>query len=433
MGNSALDGARTDENEPGPRRVTKPGTKPLKLGIAGLSTAATWVLRESLALPFIQVRAAADHRVDALDRFRTELDAQVFDDIEEMCRKADVDAVLIGTPPAARAEHAIIAAGAGKHVIVEKPMALSVDEAERMNAAAEAAGVQLLCGHTHNFDPPIRKMAEIVQSGTLGPLCMINTWNFNEFIYRPNSAQDLSLSHGLMLNQGIHQVDLVRLIGGGMVKSVRATVGRWAPTRPFESGYTCHVSFESGAAASLVYGGAGFFDVAELVWGIAESGGARDFETGMRARTAFGNLDPVHREATLEGMKDGVRYGAEGLKSGPTHANWPGPRPAASPAKHQPFFGLTIASCERGDIRQSPDGLFVYGEKGKTEIPVEFGLSQRQLELFELYDALTNGRSVAHGGRWGEASLEMCLAMLDSAAQQREVALSHQVREAAFR
>jgi predicted dehydrogenase len=402
-------------------------TKPLRVGIAGLSSAATWALREILDLPYIQVSAAADHRQDALERFRQEFNAQVYTDVAAMCRDAEIDAVLVGTPPESRPEHTIIAAECGKHVIVEKPMALSVDEAARMNAAAEKHGIKLLCGHTHNFDPPITRMREIVRSGSLGGLCMINTWNFNEFIFRPNSARDLTVSRGLTFNQTIHQVDLVRLIGGGMVRSVRATVGKWEPARPFESGYVCHLEFENGVPATMVYGGQGFFDIAELLWGIGESGRPRDLEAGLRAREAFQKSDGGNREHLLEEMKEKVRYGPSGLKGGASHASWSANQDSGQAEKHQPFFGLTLVSCEKGDIRQSPDGLFIYSENGKMEIPLPPAIGQRQAEFFELYDAITHDRPVAHDGRWGQASLEACLAILQSADERREIQLSHQV------
>jgi phthalate 4,5-cis-dihydrodiol dehydrogenase len=398
----------------------------LRVGIAGLSTAATWALREASQLPYIRFTAAADLRADALDRFAEEFGAEVFDDVEAMCRSSNVDAVLVGTPPELRPEHVKIAARCGKHVIVEKPMALSVAEAEKMNEVAEQCGVQLLCGHTHYFDGPLQKMAEMVQGGTLGNLNMVNTLNFNEFIFRPNSAHDLALSHGILFNQTVHQVDLVRLIGGGMVRSLRATVGKWEPARPFESGYVCYLEFEDGTPATMVYAGSGFFDVAELVWGIGESGTPRNLEAGIRARNAFGAMDASTREQDLEAMKDKVRYGPA-VPSAASHARWAGPASLAPPENHQPFFGLTIVSCERGDIRQSPDGLFVYSAQGKSEVRLPAAIGQRQLEFRELYEAVTNNRPVAHGGRWGQATLEVCLAMMESASERKEVRLAHQV------
>jgi hypothetical protein len=189
----------------------------------------------------------------------------------------------------------------------------------------------------------------------------------------------------------------------------------------------CHLEFEDGVPATMVYGGQGFFDIAELLWGIGESGRPRDLQAGVRSRETFQKLDPSDREHLLEQMKERVRYGPAGLKGGPSHASWGGPAAAGEPEKHQPFFGLTLVSCERGDIRQSPDGLYVYGEHGKTELPLPPAIGQRQAEFFELYDAIAHDRPMAHDGRWGQATLEVCLAILQSSAERREIQLAHQV------
>jgi phthalate 4,5-cis-dihydrodiol dehydrogenase len=83
-------------------------------------------------------------------------------------------------------------------------------------------------------------------------------------------------------------------------------------------------------------------------------------------------------------------------------------------------------SCERGVIRQSPDGLFVHTEAGCEEIPVERSLGQAA-ELIELRDAVAEGRPVFPDGRWGMATLEICLAMLESARTGRTVETARQV------
>jgi hypothetical protein len=84
-------------------------------------------------------------------------------------------------------------------------------------------------------------------------------------------------------------------------------------------------------------------------------------------------------------------------------------------------------TCEKGDIRQSPDGLFIYGDEGKREISLAVGKRGREAEVDELYQAVVNNKPVFHDGRWGEATLEVCLAILESAEKRREVFLSRQV------
>ena len=390
-------------------------SKVLRLGMAGLGVASTQILPPISALPFIKITAASDLRIEALAKFRATYQGETYPSVEELCASPNVDAVYIATPNQLHAEHAITAAKHKKHIIVEKPMALSIAECEAMNEAAEQNGVHLLCGHTHSFDPPVRKIREIVKSGELGKLCMLNSWNYNEFMYRPRMKHELAMSRGVVLNQGPHQVDIVRLIGGGKVRSVRATTGIWDKARGHEGSYSCFLEFEDGTPATLVYSGYGFFDTAELFGWVGEGGQHRDPETNLKVRR---KLREVRSPEEEEQLKEGMRFG--GRREGEfSHVG--------SGERKQPFFGFTLVSCERGDIRQTADGLFVYGESEKREIPLPAGSRGREAEVEELYDAVVNGRRVFHDGRWGEATLEVCLAIIESSEQHKEIVLSHQV------
>jgi phthalate 4,5-cis-dihydrodiol dehydrogenase len=379
-----------------------------------LGVASTQILPPIAALPYIKITAAADTRVDALTKFREIYKGEGYTSVAELCRSPDVDAVYIATPNPLHAEHTITAAQSGKHIIVEKPMAMTLAECDAMNQAAEKNGVKLLCGHTHSFDPPIRKIREIVKSGELGKLCMINTWNYNEFMYRPRMKHELETSRGVVLNQGPHHVDIVRLIGGGMVRSVRAMTGVWDKARQWEGSYTCYLEFADGTPATVVYSGYGFFDTAELFNWVGEGGQHRAPETNLTVRAKLREV----RTTEEEQLKEGMRFG--GKREGEYSHVWRGER-------KQPFFGHTVVSCQKGDIRQTPDGLKIYGETEQREITLPAGSRGREAEVEELYNAVTNGRPVFHGGRWGTATLEVCLAMLESAKQRKEIMLSHQV------
>ena len=387
----------------------------LRLGMAGLGVASTQILPPIAKLPFIRITAAADTRADAVAKFREQYHAEGYTSIEELCASGNVDAVYIATPNSLHADHAVIAARNKKHIIVEKPMAMTLAECDAMNEAADKYGVKLLCGHTHSFDPPIRKIREIVKSGELGKLCMINTWNYNEFMYRPRMKHELAMTRGVVLNQGPHHVDIVRLIGGGLVRSVRAMTGVWDPAREWEGSYTCYLEFEDGTPATLVYSGYGFFDTAELFEWVGEGGQHRAPETNLSVRA---KLRAVRTAEEEEQLKEGMRFG--GKREGEFSHVWTGER-------KQPFFGHTVVSCQKGDIRQTPDGLKIYGESAQREINLPAGSRGREAEVEELYDAVVKGRPVVHGGRWGAATLEVCLAMLNSAKQRKEIFLSHQV------
>ena len=385
------------------------------MGMAGLGVASTQILPVLQQVEHIEIAAATDIRKDALAKFAQEYGAATYDDVGAMCASPDIDFVYIATPNELHAEHVIIAARHGKHAIVEKPMALSIEQCEAMNRAAEENGTVLLCGHTHSFDPPIRKIREIVKSGELGKLRMLHSWNFNEFMYRPRMKHELATSHGVVLNQGPHHVDIVRLIGGGMLRSVRATTGIWNPHRPHEGSYVCYLEFEDGVPATLVYNGYGFFDTAELFDWVGEGGQPRDPEHNLKVRRRLQGIGDAVEE---EQLKEEMRYGR--AREGEFSHVWHGPR-------RQPFFGFTLVSCERGDIRQSPDGLIVYGEDGRREVDLTVGRRGREAEVEELYEAVVEGRPVFHDGRWGQATLEVCLAMLESSAGNREVLLERQV------
>jgi phthalate 4,5-cis-dihydrodiol dehydrogenase len=383
--------------------------------MAGLGVASTQILPPIAALPYIKITAAADLRADALDKFRRTYGGETFTSVAAMCESPNVDAIYVATPNPLHAEHTIAAAERGKHVIVEKPMAMTLAECDAMNEAAEKYGVKLLCGHTHSFDPPIRKIRAIVKSAELGKLCMINSWNYNEFMYRPRMKHELATSHGVVLNQGPHHVDIVRLIGGGMVRSVRAMTGVWDKARQWEGSYTCYLEFEDGTPATLIYSGYGFFDTAELFNWVGEGGQYRDPKTNLDVRA---RLRVVRTAEEEEQLKEGMRFG--GRREGEFSHVWSGER-------KQPFFGFTLASCEKGDIRQTPNGLYIYGETEQREIALPAGSRGREAEIEELYNAVVHDRPVFHGGRWGTATLEVCLAMLESARQRKEIMLSHQV------
>lgn len=383
--------------------------------MAGLGVASTQILPPIANLPFIKITAAADTRADALGKFREIYRGETFTSVAAMCDSADIDAVYVATPNHHHARHVVAAAERGKHVIVEKPMATTLAECDAMNEAADKYGVKLLCGHTHSFDPPIRKIREIVKSGELGRLRMINTWNFNEFMYRPRMMHELAMSRGVVLNQGPHHVDIVRLIGGGLVRSVRATTGIWDKARSYEGSYTCYLEFQDGTPATLVYSGYGFFDTAELFDWVGEGGQHRDPKTNLNVRERLREVRTAEEE---EQLKEAMRFG--GRREGEFSHVWSGER-------KQPFFGFTLVSCDKGDIRQMPDGLKIYGETEQREIALPEGSTGREAEVEELYNAVAHNRPVFHDGRWGAATLEVCLAMIESAEQRKEIFLSHQV------
>ena len=399
--------------------------KPLRLGIIGLGQAASHIIHEIKAAgskcPWI-LAAAADPRAHSLEKFKAEFGGEVFLDAAELCKKGNVDAVYIATPPWMHLEHTVAAAENGKHIICEKPLALSLADCDAMVAVAKKHGVKLLAGHTHSFDAPIRTIQKLVMKGDVGKLHAVNSWNFNEFNHRSRLTSELKATHGPLFNQGPHQIDVVRQIAGGRVKSVRATTFIDGITG-VEGGYVAYLEFETGVPATLVYDGRALFDTSELFWWLGEGGQPRDPNLAAKRRRAFldiAKLSPNEKEERLAAEKEGGRYGATGPTAGP---KYDGPAQVLK----QPFFGLIVVSCENATIRQSPDGLYLYTAKGREEVIIERDLRGRMAELNELYESITLDREPYHSGAWGTATLEVCFGILESSKSHQDVPMQRQV------
>jgi phthalate 4,5-cis-dihydrodiol dehydrogenase len=390
----------------------------VRLGIAGVGIASLQVVGNLKTLGnMIELTALADVRRDNMELFCERFGRRVvmFDNVATMCRSADVDAVWVATPNALHAEHVIAAADAGKHVICEKPMAVTLDQCRAMVAAVERNGVKYVQGHSKVYDAPIRKMGEIVRSGALGRVTHIQTWNYNDWLIRAlmPAEVDTDQGAGVVFRQGPHQIDVVRYLGGGRVRSVRAVAGRHEPNFPkCEGNYTAFLEFENGVAATLVFDGYGYFDVTELTWGQGESGRRSKNPESIVPR--FRPAGPVTAEEKYAQVRAGNPYGY-------------GPGGGADPDSpiRMPFFGLTVVSCERGVLRQSPDGVFVYDKDGRNEVPCP-PHQGRAGELIELHDAVRQRRPTLLDARWGMATAEVCLAILQSSRERREVLLTEQ-------
>lgn len=390
----------------------------MRVGIAGLGAGGLNALGASPGLanhPNIKLTAAADLRQVALDRFASDFGGETYTSVKAMCASPNVDMVYIVTPNRFHAEHAIMAAEHGKQVIADKPMALSLADCSAMVDAAERNGVRLLVGHSQSLDSAILKMAEIVRSGQLGRPILIQSLYYSEWLYRPRSQEELdplTMEGSLTLRQGPIQVDIVRLLGGGQVRSVRAMTSVADPKRPVDGSYVAYVEFEDGTPATLLFDAYGHFDSAELTFGLGLGGQPRGNETNLGAHKQTRSfLRPEDEWA----HKDATRYGG------------PKARPMVSDAaaKHQ-FFGLTIVDCEHGAIRQTPNGLMIYGEDEWREVPVVPELYTK-VELDIMVQAWLEDRPLEyHDGRWGRATTEVCLAILQSAKERRELMMSYQ-------
>src|SRR5262249_51984094 len=140
---------------------------------------------------------------------------------------------------------------------------------------------------------------------TLGRVRMITALNFTDFLYRPRRAEELDTQRGggVVFSQAAHQVDIVRLLGGGKLRSIRAVTGAWDSARPTEGAYAALLTFEDGTAASIVYSGYGHYDSDALLDWIGELGNPKDAQAyGAARRSLAAARDPrdeAHIKASL--------------------------------------------------------------------------------------------------------------------------------------
>lgn len=382
----------------------------LRLGVAGLGRALTVMLPTLRADPRIALVAAADTRPEARARFAADFSAKAYETVEELCADPDVEVIYVATPHQYHAQHSVLAAQHGKHLLVEKPLALTLDECAAITEAASQATVRLVVGHSHSFDAPVARLRALIESGAFGAVRMINAINYTDYLYRPRRPEELDTAKGggAVFNQAAHQVDIVRLIGGGRVSSVRAATGAWDATRPTEGAYAALLTFADGAFASLTYNGYGNFDSDEFQGWVGEMGQAKKpYAAAPRPRFASAEEETVFKNARNYG---GAEYRA----------------PAANAPMHQ-HFGTLLVSCERADLRALPNGVMIY-QNGTARLDAVPPPTVPRAEVIdELYQAVVHGVAPLHDGAWAMATLEAVLAILTSARDGRDVVLTHQV------
>jgi phthalate 4,5-cis-dihydrodiol dehydrogenase len=142
---------------------------------------------------------------------------------------------------------------------------------------------------------------------------------------------------------------------------------------------------------------------------VGETGRAKDPAVYGTARRALAGAAGAAAETAAKNARN---YGGEGYARG-----------GAGETPWHEHFGLVVASCERGDVRPTPKGVMVYGDETRELIPLAKPAVPRAEVIDELCAAVFEGRAPLHDGWWGRATLEVCIAMLRSARERREIAL----------
>lgn len=389
------------------------------VGIVGLGGAAVGMMPGFLRNPHYRLVAAADLDTEVLSRFKADFgDARTYTDIAQLAADPAVELVYIGTPNAVHAAHARIVLEHGKHVLTEKPMAVTLDEGAAMVDTAARHGALLGVNVKHSFEPRILKIAELARSGELGRLRLINSWRYVDWLYRPRSRAELTpgWGSGILWRQGPHQLDIIRTIGGGRMRSVRAMTGVWDKSRRVPGTFCAYFEFEDGVAGTAVCAAYDHFDSRALVYGF--DGGAPLGEPKRYARARRELLSHADDPGWEENAAGAERYG--GGRRSTAASNVPGR------SGGWVLGGPLIASFDQADVRLTPGGLAVDGDDKQWEIAFDGQGNGVDGRLDSFYRAIREGRPLAADGRWGLATQEVLVAIEESAKARAEVILTRQ-------
>ncbi|EHB62264.1 MULTISPECIES: Gfo/Idh/MocA family protein [Paenibacillus] len=229
--------------------------RPIRFGIIGCGIIADIHAQCIESTDEAELAAVFDTKPESAAAFVEKYGGDVCGSLEELLARPDVEAVCICTPSGLHADQTVLAAKAGKHVLVEKPMAIRLEDAERMIEACHEAGVRLATVFPRRMSPQANYARQLIQEGRLGKLSLCSAY---VMLYRDQAYYDSAGwrgtwamdGGGAMMNQGIHTVDLLQWLAGP-VTSLSAKAKAVLRSIEVEDTVTAALEFASGALGIL--------------------------------------------------------------------------------------------------------------------------------------------------------------------------------------
>src|SRR5690242_10411562 len=291
-------------------------------------------------------------------------------DLDAFLERPDVDAVCVCVPSGLHAEVGVRAAQAGKHLVVEKPIDVTLAAADRLIEAARAAGVALTVISQHRFDPGLIELKRLLGDGALGRLVLAEAstkWYRTQAYYDSAAWRGTwAMDGGSLMNQGIHYVDLLRWCMGP-VTEVTAVCATQAHQVEVEDTALAIVRFGSGAVGTILSSTAAYPGFPQRLE-ITGTDGTVIVDDGRIVRRAFG----------------------------------------AQPTAGTPADGA------------GPDA----GTTGAAADPAAIEVASHAAQIADLLAAVEEGRAPAVDGRAGRDALEIVRAVYESARTGASVRLT---------
>lgn len=337
----------------------------LRFGLIGCGRVAPRHAQSLLQLPETDLVSVADIVESRSQKYASDYGAEPYLDYRYLLDRVDVDAVTICVPSGLHAKVAIDCLEAGKHVLVEKPIALSLYDADRMIETAQAAGRTLGVVLQNRFNSPVVQIRQLLDRGRLGKLLLGSVtvrWYRPQSYYEDDWHGTLAMDGGALMNQSIHHIDALQWFMGP-VRSVYAYTGTLAHAMEAEDVGVAVLRFNGGALATI--------EGSTLTW-------------------------PQNLEGSvaLFGERGSVKVGGTALNR------------------------ITLWKVE-GELEREAEIL----TSQRVDPPTVYGFSHREV-IQDFAQAVLEGRQPATPGPEARKSVEIVLAIYESARTGREVKLS---------
>lgn len=337
----------------------------LRCGLIGCGRVAPRHAQSYRQLSETELVAVADIKPSRAEHFAQEYGATAYTDHHALLARDDIDLVSICVPSGLHAQIALDAMQAGKHVLVEKPIAITLEDADRMIAMSEATGRTLGVVLQNRYNPPMQRLRAAIDQGKLGRLYLGNAcvrWYRPQSYYEDGWHGTWAMDGGALMNQSIHHIDALQWLMGP-VQSVFAYSATLAHRMEAEDVGVAVVRFTSGALATI--------EGSTLTW-------------------------PQNLEGSVAifGERGSVKIGGTALNR------------------------IVLWKVE-GELEQEAELL----TSQLVDPPSVYGYSHREV-IRDFAEAVRLGRPPGTPGHAARRSLELVLAIYESARSGREVTLS---------
>ena len=224
------------------------------IGIIGAGSMAQVHMGTSAALESTRLVAVADTDAERLAEARAVHGCLGYGDYEDLLACGDVDIVIVCLPHRLHCEATVAALEAGKDVLVEKPMAVDVEQCDAMIAAAQRAGKQLSVGHMHHFHPPNMAVKKLLEERAVGDLVCLCDEGYRPYVPdRPAWYLDKATHGGLWYQNGIHLIDRSCWWTGSRVVAVKGLVDSRFFEFSADDVAMALLQFENGVYSTLIH------------------------------------------------------------------------------------------------------------------------------------------------------------------------------------